>query len=161
MSPAWQIELFNAIVRPVLSYGSQVWGVDYLILPNTTGTGSNIYYPNNPMETIQNGFIKAAQGLSKYAPVWCSCQDAAVPYLQSHWFKGILRYWNCMRSSDNILISSAGKADLKLMLKTRNKQCWTYTLCKFVAELSLRLGIEVFDNTFTDALLNGSTYLSR
>lgn len=29
MSPAWQIEIFNAIVRPVLSYGSQVWGVDY------------------------------------------------------------------------------------------------------------------------------------
>jgi hypothetical protein len=33
LPPATQIHLFNALVRPVLMYGAQVWGAEYLKLP--------------------------------------------------------------------------------------------------------------------------------
>jgi hypothetical protein len=95
LSPALQLRLFNALVKPFLSYGSQVWGVDYLQLPKPVHAASsfrrNVYVPTNDLEAVQLRFVRFVLGQSKYSSAWCALHDASMPPLHIHRLRGILR----------------------------------------------------------------------
>jgi hypothetical protein len=72
--------------------------------------------------------------------------------LQVFWLRAILRFWNDMRSHENALVVATARADLRLV-QQRNGKCWSYVLCRFLAELGQRTGAPIFAEPYQSALL--------
>jgi hypothetical protein len=84
--------------------------------------------------------------------------DAAMPYMQEHWLKGALRFWNAMHASSNEIVAAGCKADLMLMLNDRVEACWSWRLCHFMAELGDRMQAPVFTEPYQAAFLHGGDF---
>lgn len=136
LTPDMQLRLFNAIVRPILSYGCQVWGVDYLTLPGPTANGTSYYHlvPDSPLEHVQLDFLRFVGGVNRSAPNWVLLQEFNVQPIQAHLVTCIVRMWNSFRERQHLMAALVAKADLRLMLQGVD-QCWSYKLCKFLATL--------------------------
>lgn len=170
LTPATQLRLFDALIKPILSYGSQVWGVDILQLPGSTtrkgvylGPGlappnNREYSPSNIFEHVQTDFIRFVLGTGKHASVWCTVKDAGCTFFQEHVLRGILRFWNTTTSSSNKFVLNNRRADIRLMA-TRNPSCWSYRLCVFLADLGRRMDSPIFAEPFQSDLLARTTVL--
>jgi hypothetical protein len=80
--------------------------------------------------------------------------DAAMPYMQEHWLKGALRFWNAMHASSNEIVAAGCKADLMLMINDRVEACWSWRLRHFMAELGDRMQAPVFTEPYQAAFLH-------
>jgi hypothetical protein len=158
-TPAIHLQLFNSLVRPILSYGSEVWGVYQLKLPRgIRDIGRNWYHPESVPEKVQINFVRHALGLGHKSVIWIAMHDAGMPYMQEHWLKGALRFWNAMHASSNDIIVAGCKSDLKLMIDDRIEACWSWKLCHFVADLGSRMEAPVFAEPYQAALLHGAAF---
>ena len=59
MNNPLKFKLFDTLIRPILTYGSEIWVTDYKIKENTLD--------NLPFEKIQNRFCKYLLGVHKKA----------------------------------------------------------------------------------------------
>jgi hypothetical protein len=144
-TPAIHLQLFNSLVRPILSYGSEVWGVYQLKLPwGIRDIGRNWFHPESVPEKVQINFVRHALGLGNRSVIWTVMHDAAMPHMQEHWLKGALRFWNAMHASSNEIVAAGCKADLMLMINDRVEACWSWRLCHFMAELGDHMQAPVF-----------------
>jgi hypothetical protein len=147
--PKMQIRLFNTIVRSVMSYGSQIWGVDFLQLPISVpnGTSYRNLLPDNIFESVQLDFLRFVGGVSRCAPNWVLLQEFGVQPVQVHFARCVCRLWNDFRDMPNTMAAHAARADLALMFKGV-KKCWSHKVCMFLAKLSSLLGLELIDRRF-------------
>jgi hypothetical protein len=132
-SPDMMIRLYKVLVRPVLSYGCQVWAVNYMNLPSDEN--DSIFAPSNCLEHIQRDFVRSILGVGKSVPYWCLLEECGLESLQVFWFKCALRFWNTMRHSPGSMLESVAKEDLLLVTAVKHKSCWTYHMCKVLARL--------------------------
>jgi Reverse transcriptase (RNA-dependent DNA polymerase) len=140
LSPELKLRLFDAIVRPILTYGSQVWGVDYLHLPAGPPTSRSApLVPDNPFEPVLIAYLRWVCGVGKSVPLWCLYQECSADYMQVHIVGCVLRFWNAVRRLPGHASYHAMREDLRLMLKG-NRQCWTHKVCAFLYGLGLVAG---------------------
>jgi hypothetical protein len=159
LTPDMQLRLFNAIVRPILSYGCQVWGVDYLTLPAPTANGTSYYHlvPESPLEHVQLDFLRFVGGVNRTAPNWVLLQEFNVQPIQAHLVVCVVRMWNGFRGRSHVLAAHVAKADLRLMLQGVD-QCWSYKLCKFLATLGKHTGTSLLEAQHAAPFLSNTPF---
>lgn len=136
LTPEMQVRMFLAQVRPVMSYGCQVWGADFLSLPSKDPRpGRSDFLPNTEFERVQLNFLRSVTGVGKTTPSWCLLDDCSVDTMQTHFARCVLRFWNALRERGAGMANCAAKADVALML-AGNRKCWTYKVCRFLIRLS-------------------------
>jgi hypothetical protein len=161
LTPDMQLRLFNAIVRPILSYGCQVWGVDYLTLPAPTANGTSYHnlVPESPLEHVQLDFLRFVGGVNRTAPNWVLLQEFNVQPIQAHLVVCVVRMWNGFRERQHTLAAHVAKADLRLMIQGVD-QCWSYKLCKFLALLGKHTQAPLFEARHAEPFLSSTHHFS-
>jgi hypothetical protein len=110
-SPDLQLELFDVLVRPVLSYGSEIWATHFL-------SGSS-----NPCERLHRSFLRGILGVRQCTPTEVVLAELGRFSLAAFWAKMVTRFWNrliCM--ADDRLLKQA--FHLSLELATRTPASW-------------------------------------
>ena len=119
-----QLQLFDIFVKPVLSYGCEVWGVDVLDQPDSAP------------ERVQRWLCRRLLGLSQGASSAVALAELGRWPLHVHWVQQVARFWNRLLElqGSSKLISLAFQDNLDLMqeqlaLKARTGKavaspCW-------------------------------------
>lgn len=146
--------MFNALVRPVISYGCQIWGVNHLKLPvsELNGTSYHSILPNNSLESVQTDFLRFVASVGRVAPLWMLLNEFSAQPLQVHFAKCIITFWNDMRRDNESMVAHACRSDLKLMV-SGVKECWSFKVCKFLAALGKSMSISLLDSRFAAPFL--------
>jgi hypothetical protein len=110
-----QCSLFDILVKPVLSYGCEIWGVDLL----TQADGSTA------PERVHSLFCRQVQGLPRQVPSALALAELGRMPLHLFWTQQLARYWNhlqtCMEDPDRLL--GWALAD-NLDLMRQGLDCW-------------------------------------
>jgi hypothetical protein len=150
LSPNLQIRLFKALVLPVMSYGCQIWGVDYLGLPAPLTQG---LVPTNPLENVLHNFLRFVSGTGMDVPLWVLLNEFSIQPLQIHFATCILRFWNHLRKHQvqNVMAAHTAKADIKLMLSGVSK-CWSSKVIKFLIALGTARNTSFVQHEYAEPL---------
>ena len=81
--------LFDTLVRPVLGYCCEVWGPNSLLR-----TYSAAGMLDNPLQSVQNLFMRQLGGLRKRACRQIVLRELAWQPLSKQWCTLIVNYWN-------------------------------------------------------------------
>jgi hypothetical protein len=104
---AIQCKLFDALVKPILSYACEIWAVDF---------GKQ----NNSLERIQLHFLRSFLHV-RSSTASCAILGEFGRYpLQLHWDKLTAKYWNRMFSLDNNRLVKRAFLDNAQL----GKRCW-------------------------------------
>ena len=79
--------LFDALVLPVLSYGSEMWGPDVLIKQKDLGLKGD-------HEDLHRCFMRMALWVNKATPIPCMMTDLGRQPVMLAWVSNIFRFWN-------------------------------------------------------------------
>ena len=119
-----QSQLFDVFVKPVLSYGCEIWGVDVLLQSDSAP------------ERVHRWFCRRLQGLPQGASSAVAVTELGRLPLHVHWVQQLARFWNRMLElqGSGRLASWAFEDNLNLMqeqlaLKARTGRdvaspCW-------------------------------------
>eukprot|EP00887_Chlorella_sp_A99_P008193 scaffold12.g8193.t1 len=117
--PEQQCRLFDIFVRPVLSYGCEVWGVD--LLPRADCSS----------ERVHRWFCRRVQSLPKQASSAVALAELGRWPLHLFWVQQPVRFWNRLQSlqpEDDRLLRSAFADNLQLMQSRADlaagSPCW-------------------------------------
>ncbi|KAL4853895.1 LINE-1 retrotransposable element ORF2 protein [Chlorella vulgaris] len=115
-----QCMLFDVFVKPVLSYGCELWGVDVLLRPDCSS-----------VERVHRWFCRRVQGLPKQVTAAISLAEGRQP-LQSFWIQQLVRFWNRLQNSaadEDRVLGWAFKDNLELMREggdlAAGSACWS------------------------------------
>ncbi len=107
-SPSLTIELFDSLVRPVLSYGSEVWATQFL-------AGSD-----NPCESIHLSFLRRTLGVRAGTPNMVVLAEFGRFPLTVMWGKLVARFWSRLVCMDDArLMKKAFNVSLQLAARVR------------------------------------------
>jgi hypothetical protein len=94
-SVSMQVQLFGALVAPILSYCSEVWGPALLHRGGTGRSSSVMHMLTNPQHAVQFDFLRALGGrLRKSIPKLLLLREFGTQPLAYHWFKSAVCFWN-------------------------------------------------------------------
>jgi hypothetical protein len=98
-SPQLMLSLFDSLVKPVLSYGCEVWGVDYGVqvhghLEELRGEGGAKRSKADGQELLHKKFIKRVLEISASTPDIIASGEVGRYPLAFFRLKLILKYWN-------------------------------------------------------------------
>ena len=124
--------LFDALVRPIASYGCEVWGPDYLVNCVSKGLRS-------ASEELHNAFMRQALGVRDSTPVCIMLAELGRQPMWMFWLCQCIRFWNhAVRLPDGDLLKSCVLQNWALALTSEQpKILWSYGFC----ESLVRLGI--------------------
>ena len=120
--------MFDQLVKPVLSYGCQIWGPD--IFHNKLDIDHVINRTSNPLEGVHIDFMRHLGGLPKSSPLWILYNEFQRTPLHFHWMALCARFWvkaitpamdNTLHT--NLLLKESMKDNIKLMLDG-STDCW-------------------------------------
>jgi len=131
--PGKRMELFNSLVLPVLSYGAQVWGPDFINVDFETAMA-------NKAAEIQRAYMRAIVG-ARNPTMLCLFRELSQRPIQFHWAKLALRFWNALVKAPGTLCHKAFVADLNLAIQGVT-DCWAYHMIVFLR----RHGVSTPDN---------------
>ncbi|KAI3438347.1 hypothetical protein D9Q98_000780 [Chlorella vulgaris] len=116
-----QCMLFDVFVKPVLSYGCELWGVDVLLRPDCSS-----------VERVHRWFCRRVQGLPKQVTAAISLAELGRQPLQSFWIQQLVRFWNRLQNSaadEDRVLGWAFKDNLELMREggdlVAGSACWS------------------------------------
>ncbi|KAI3434584.1 hypothetical protein D9Q98_002653 [Chlorella vulgaris] len=116
-----QCMLFDVFVKPVLSYGCELWGVDVLLRPDCSS-----------VERVHRWFCRRVQGLPKQVTAAISLAELGRQPLQSFWIQQLVRFWNRLQNSaadEDRVLGWAFKDNLELMREggdlAAGSACWS------------------------------------
>ena len=141
---ALKLTLFKNLVLPALTYGCQIWGVEYLTLPTgvLTPTSGNST-PDSPFEDVWLQYLRVVCGVGRFVPRWCLLQECGFDFMQLHFAKCTVRFWNALRNPTMAHNSTTvAMHDVRLMVQG-NRHCWSYKLCSFLHRLGYPLDASV------------------
>ena len=114
-----QLMLFDVFVKPVLSYGCEVWGVDVLDRADCAS------------ESVHRWFCRRIQGLPPQATSAVSLAELGRQPLHLFWVRQLVRYWNRLQASmaePDRLLGRAFEDNLALMREgadlAAGSPCW-------------------------------------
>ena len=88
-NPGLHLELFDALVRPVLSYGAEVWGTQFF-------TGDK-----NPCDSLHCSFLRGLLGVRQSTPSQVVWAEVGRYPLLGFWAKLVARFWSRLACMDD------------------------------------------------------------
>ena len=104
--PKLCVKLFNSLVRPILTYGCQVWGTR-LIKHVTHGTPEIDKLDLEAPEKLCNSFLKYLLGVPKYSPNSAVKGELGIYPAYIFILKQVTSYWEHLKTHPDKLASSA------------------------------------------------------
>ncbi|GLC33248.1 hypothetical protein PLESTB_001753600 [Pleodorina starrii] len=119
------MKCFNAQVRSVLSYGSQLWGVDLVLALLERGYPANeaprsCYFEvatRDRMVKLQIAFMKQLVGAS-VPPLQLLFRELGQMPLQMYWAESVFRFWNSMVENTSSIYHSVFRHEIRLALES-------------------------------------------
>jgi hypothetical protein len=94
-SLSMRVYLFGALVAPILSYCSEVWGPQLLSKGGTGRPASVLHMFNNPQHTVQFEFLRSLGGhIRRSIPRLLLLREFGTQPLAYQWFKSMTDFWN-------------------------------------------------------------------
>ncbi|GLC61571.1 hypothetical protein PLESTB_001771100 [Pleodorina starrii] len=123
--PSIGMKCFNAQVRSVLSYGSQLWGADLVLALLERGFPANeaprsCYFEaatRDRMVKLQISFMKQLVGAA-VPPLQLLFRELGQMPLQLHWAESVFRFWNSLVEVTSTVYHSAFRHEIRLALET-------------------------------------------
>ena len=112
LSPEIKIRLGNLLIRPVASFGCQIWGVNFLDIKKGVD--------NNELERVRH-----ILGVGKNIACDNLRAEASSPAYHTHCILLIFRLWNTLKTNTRIMAHDIWKENIKLMLYGCHN-CWSY-----------------------------------
>ena len=109
LSPELKIRLGNLLIRPVASFGCQIWGVNFLDL----GKGVD----GNELERTHLNYLRHILGVGKNIAGDILRYEAACPPYHVHWIILIFRLWNSHQANHSNMAHSIWKENITLFLE--------------------------------------------
>jgi hypothetical protein len=134
--PELRVRLFNTLVVPVVSYGCQVWGADFMNIPGEGEAKSLSKILSNPFEKMQLSYLRWVSGAAKYVSNWVLLKEFAQTPLQLHWIRLVVRWWNSLSSKKHWLAHLAFKDNVQMMIEGDTK-CWSAKVIQCMKSLGL------------------------
>jgi hypothetical protein len=123
-NPAVRLKLFRALVKPVLLYGSQLWGVTVLPPKPFSNPSATLQTWDNDMERLQFTFLRRISGVKKSTHRLVLLAEMDSVPLQLDFWGSVLKFWNRMSGmSRDRLLACAFLANFQLALS--GVQCWS------------------------------------
>ena len=116
LSPELKIRLGHLLIRPVASFGCQIWGVNFLDIKKGVD--------NNELEKVHVRFLRHILGIGKNIASDNLRAEASSPAYHTHWIPLIFRLWNTLKTNTRAMAHDIWKAN-KLMLNGCH-DCWSY-----------------------------------
>ena len=102
--------MYRALAEPVLTYGSEVWGPDFL--------GSLEVALHAPLQVVQNDYVPHLGGVRRSVPAQVLCSESCLPPLARSWLRACGRQWDRMATAPSGLLRSAFVSDVALATDT-------------------------------------------
>ncbi|GLC35023.1 hypothetical protein PLESTM_000270700 [Pleodorina starrii] len=123
--PSVGMKCFNAQVRSVLSYGSQLWGADLVLAMIERGFPANeaprsCYFEaaiRDRMVKLQISFMKQLVGAA-VPPLQLLFRELGQVPLQLHWAESVFRFWNSLVEDTSNVYHSAFRHEIRLALES-------------------------------------------
>ena len=123
--PHTVLQFYNTCVRPVFSFGAQVWSTSYL-------TGSMEVALKHPMVVEQCAFLRRVIGAQKASNVVALMELSQLP-MQHHWAGLVFRFWNKLVKHTNTLFHNTFRSDIRLALVSQRG--WAFDVIEFLRTL--------------------------
>jgi hypothetical protein len=123
------LQLFDALVKPILSYGCELW-VD------SGGTAE--------LEVIHKGFVKSLLGLNKSTGTHLVMAEVGRFLMDVFWHKMAMAYLVRLREATDLPVLQAAYHEQKQLTIT-NKDCWLLALNTWACKIGIDLNLEHFE----------------
>ena len=107
---ATRTRMYRALAEPVLTYGSEVWGPDFL--------SSLEAALHAPLQVVQNDYVRHLGGVRRSVPAQVLCSESCLPPLARSWLRACGRQWDRMATAPSGLLRSAFVSDVALATDT-------------------------------------------
>jgi len=132
---AFLCRIFDQLVKPVLSYGCQIWGPD--VFCDHLDDHSILSRRKNPLEGVHIDFLRLLGGLPPSSPLWILFNEFQRTPLHFQWIKLCARFWEKIvhsnHENENVLLREAMHDNIQLAVDGCSK-CW---VAKFIQSLVL------------------------
>ena len=113
--PKFICQLFDVLVKPTVSYASQIWGPDVFLKLNRHGVNS---LSTHKLEKLHCNFLRLLGGTSRRVNNWIVLKEYGRYPLQVNWLMHAFRFWNKLCSMPNNRITFLAFAQsIELMLQ--------------------------------------------
>lgn len=125
--PDFTCRMFDLLVRPIMSYGCQVWGPD--LYQGCTLQAGAMLTPDRrdvPAEGVQLDFLRMMAGMPASAHIWTLFKEFSRQPVQLHWMALCARFWERSTKKDpGSLLREAMFANTQLFLNSHGgSTCW-------------------------------------
>lgn len=117
-APELQLRLFDTLVKPVMSYGCQIWGADYSMY-NTVSSALN-----NPLQRVHLNYLRLVSGASPHVPNIALLHEFKAAPLVCYWLRLVLRFWNQIVLNTHWLLHAVLLDNVGLA-KSGLESCWS------------------------------------
>jgi hypothetical protein len=124
--------MWQQLVLPVVSYGSEIWGPQYLHFMEP------LYYRDNPGEQVHLQFLRWYTGARRQTHTQVILKAGNRLPLMQHWLRRALQLWNKLSTADpdSWLAHAAFLSNIQLWQSGCNT-CWTARLMAHMQQLGL------------------------
>ena len=130
--------LFNALVKPIASYGCEVWAPDIMCKHR-----SGELVREGEQEKMVCGFLRHITGVHKCTPTHILLRELGIKPMWLFWMKQCVSLWNKTRKlSHDDLIKSAMLESVHMALgayanSSANRECWAYLFLRCMCALGV------------------------
>lgn len=124
-----QCRLFDALARPVLNYGCELWG-PYAMMRARVARGMD-----SEVELWHRAILRQMLGVRKSVPIAVLMHEVNRTPIHLSWLKQSLRFWNKVCCRPTQLVSMAMQESLDMGARTRSG--WVHTLNMALAKQGL------------------------
>ena len=119
-NPHLGLHLFNHTVTPILTYGSEVWGIFNSSTTNIENMTFNAIYSQSKIEYTQKKFARSLLGVSKQTQTEALLGELGWKPVYSNVILSVIMYWHHIENSpENLLLTEA--LHVHKDLKTKEK----------------------------------------
>jgi len=130
--------LFNALVKPIASYGCEVWAPDIMCKHR-----SGELVREGEQEKMICGFLRQIIGVQKSTPTHIILRELGMKPMWLFWLKQCVSFWNkTVKLSHGDLINSALRESVHMALgadanASANRECWAYLFLRCMCAIGV------------------------
>jgi len=135
-----KLHLYDALVKPVVNYGCELWGPGLLHMGENYMGGTR-----GDLEKKHISFLRSTLGVRRSTPTAALMEELQREPLAFAWIRQTVRFWNqILAREDGDVVKAAMLDNIDMARSGRN--CWARQLQKCVARDA---GVDIFNHTAT------------
>ena len=135
-----KLHLYDALVKPVINYGCELWGPGILHLGESYMGGTR-----GALEKKHVAFLRSILGVRRSTPTAAMMEELQREPLAFAWIRQAVKFWNQILARDNEDVVKAAMLD-NIEMARDGRNCWARQLQKCVARDA---GVDIFNNIAT------------